>query len=240
MLSESMSQISSACLLDSTAIDRVLTEAVDARACVKLHVDGNGVKADSSGELVGGDDSYLAIRLTHPDTAAGTCLPDYPLRITMTVSDVQYEFDTRCVEQPTTLEGRVIRILRPDTITSADRRRSPRRLLRQATIVSLRSHEADEGWHCDAVMLNLSPDGLACRMPEQHAGALHFDQTIRVTFRLGRSSQLFDLTGRISNITRGATPGQLVVGLEFAADQHSEENQAELRRVLEATCPTHR
>lgn len=240
MLSESMNQIGSACLLDSAAMDRVLTDAVDARACVKLHVDGDGVKADSCGELVGGDDSHLAIRLTHPDTVLRTCLPDYPLRVTMTVADVQYEFDTRCVEQPTTPDVRVIRVLRPDTITSADRRRSPRRLLRQATNVSLRSPDADEGWHCNGVMLNLSSDGLACRMPEQHAGPLHLDQTIRVTFRLGRSSQLFDLTGRISNITRGATPGQLVVGLEFAVDRCSEESGAELRRVLEATCPTHR
>ncbi len=240
MLSESMSQIGPTCLLQSAATDRVLAEALNTRAGVKLYVDGDGVQVDASGEIAGGDDAHLVIRLTHPDPVLRTCPPDRPLRVTMTVADAQYEFETRCVEQPTTSDARVIRILRPRTITSADRRRSLRRFLRGTTNVGLRAPDANEEWHCNAVMLNLSPDGIACRMSEQHAGPLHIDQTVRVTFHLGRPSRLFDLTGRVSNITRGATPGQLVVGLEFAVDRRSEESRAGLRRVLETRCQTHR
>lgn len=238
MLSKSMSKVSSRCLLDSVAVDRVLAEAINTKAPVRLHVDGDGVNADASGELAGGDDSHLLIRLTGPDPMSRTLLPDFPARVTMMVADVQYEFQAVCVEQSATPDTQVIRILRPGTITSADRRRSPRRLLRRATNVVLRAPDVDEEWQCNAAMLNLSPDGIACRMPEQHAGPLRLDQTIRVMFHLARSSQFFDLTARVSNITRGATPGQLVVGLEFAVDSGSQESRAELRRVLGSTFPT--
>ncbi len=233
-----MNKISSRCLLDSVAVDRVLAEAINTKAPVGFHVDGDDVQADASGELAGGDDSHLVIRLTACDPMSRTFLQDCPYRVTMAVGDVQYEFEAVCAEQSATPDAQVIRILRPHTITSVDRRRSPRRLLRRATNVILRAPDVDEEWQCNAAMLNLSPDGIACRAPEHHLGPLQLDQTIRVTFHLVRSSQLFDLKGRIRNITRGATPGQLVVGLEFAVDRDSEESRAELRRVLEATCPT--
>ncbi len=82
-------------------------------------------------------------------------------------------------------------------------------------------------------MLNLSPDGIACRVPQQDAGPLEIGQTVHVAFRLGGSTSVFDLTAGINNITRGGTPGQLVVGLEFMVGQRLEAGRAALREVLE-------
>ena len=57
-------------------------------------------------------------------------------------------------------------------------------------------------------------------------------QTTRVLFSLGASATAFDLTGRVTNITRGGTPGHVVVGLAFVADRNLEENQTRLRQAL--------
>ena len=40
------------------------------------------------------------------------------------------------------------------------------------------------------------------------------------------------LTGRVVNMTRGGTPGHLVMGLEFVIDDESEADRTRLREAV--------
>lgn len=126
--------------------------------------------------------------------------------------------------------------LKPTTIAPADRRRSPRRRFRQPTGILLRGTGVDDGWRCQATLLNLSMDGLACRVPDsdcERGGPLRIGQTVRAVFRPHASSPAFDLNGRIVAITQGGTPNLLVLGLEFIADQSLEASRPGLQDVLD-------
>ncbi len=124
---------------------------------------------------------------------------------------------------------------KPTSIVSAERRRGPRRRFRQPTGVLLRGTGVDDGWSCQATLLNLSIGGLACRVPDsdsERAGPLRIGQTVRAVFRPSASTPTFDLNGRIVNITQGGTPNLLVLGLEFVADRSLEASRAGLHDVL--------
>ena len=73
--------------------------------------------------------------------------------------------------------------------------------------------------------MNVSPHGLACRLPESQTTRLSVDDRLFVVFSLGAGNQTFEFTGRIVSITRGGTPGQMVLGIEFidGGTSHAQE-----------------
>ncbi len=232
---EPISQIDRTHSLDQETTDRVLAEAADDRVPMVLHVKGDDVETDYSGAFVGWDDGHLVMSLTDVDPKLCAWLPGSTIRVNMEVSNLRYEFTTQCTERAAGLDAGVIRVLKPGTIFQVERRRSPRRRLHERTTVILRTDGVDEEWRCAAAMLNLSPDGIACRVLQQDAELLEIGQIVRVEFRLSGTSPVFDPAASISNITHGGTPGKLVVGLEFIADQRLEKMRGELRATLDGT-----
>lgn len=111
-----------------------------------------------------------------------------------------------------------------------DRRRSPRRQFREPVCVELRGVQGDGEWRTEGVLLNLSPDGLACRLHERDGESILMGRQLRVAFRPRPSEEVLCLTGRVTNIIRGGTVGQIVVGLALVADA----DQEQLRRRLTA------
>ncbi len=114
-----------------------------------------------------------------------------------------------------------------------ERRRAARRRLQDCLEVVLSANSGTDDWRCKASMLNVSPQGIACRAD---ASALQdcaaVGGTLRVEFRLAGVSDGFDIAGRVVNVTRGATSGQVVLGLEFVADPASAADRGRLCEVL--------
>ena len=83
-------------------------------------------------------------------------------------------------------------------------------------------------------LLNLSPEGIACRVPEASAKELTMGQVLQVAFVVGPSPDVFDLNARVVNVTEGGTRGQFVIGLEFVTDDRLEAGGDRLRKTLKA------
>ncbi len=115
-----------------------------------------------------------------------------------------------------------------------ERRRSRRRRLQKPSEVRLHGLGDELGWHCAGALLNVSNDGIACRIANKDAGALCIGQTIQAVFGLG-SSRTFELTARITNTTPAGTAGHRVLGLEFVEDAKSKAAQAALREAIAGT-----
>lgn len=150
---------------------------------------------------------------------AGTSAPGLEIEGAITVGGTAFAFRTRLVGSPAAMGDCVLRIVKPRSIYLRERRRSPRRKLREGARVEL--HLVDEEPArpcCEAVMLNLSSEGMACRMASREATVLSEGQTIRVRFQLPQGGAPFTLRARISNLTLGAGGDRTVVGLEFVAD----------------------
>lgn len=221
--------------LDGETSADVLAKAIEQRARVYLRSCGDGSAAVCSATVVGEDHSHLALELCHIEPSAREILTTSVLQVSMEVDGVRYVFQTRCANQPSRPGSAVIHIFKPPTIARAERRRSPRRRLRRPTKVALRDTGVDsrpEATACDGSLLNVSTEGLACRMREKEAATLRIGQDLRVTFDLGAPSSAFDLKARVINITQGGTPDHLVLGLEFIVDQSV---AADRRRLREAS-----
>ncbi len=82
-------------------------------------------------------------------------------------------------------------------------------------------------------MLNASPHGIACRAEEaalqEHVAE---GRTLRVVFRLAGVSDGFDIAGRVVNVTRASSSGQVVIGLEFVAEPKTATDRDRLCEAL--------
>lgn len=218
--------------LDAPGTARVLAEALEARAEADLHVTADGFELQCRAVFVREEGPRLLLRLHGGDTAARAIPSSSPLRITMEVAGARYVFDSRRADCPGECESGAIQVCTPDAVLLAERRRSPRQRFHGPCDVALYAGDALAESFCEAAMLNLSTEGIACRVPTQQAGLLRIGQIVRVVFRLDRSTPEFDLHGRVTNITEGGTAERMVVGLEFVADESSGEDRQRLEEAL--------
>lgn len=117
-----------------------------------------------------------------------------------------------------------------------DRRRSRRRELHEPTGVALFCTGKNDVWHCGAVMLNASIKGIACRVLDADSARLTVGRVLRVVFRIGDSTEPFDIPSRITNTTEGGTPGYRVLGLEFISDGDQPAERKRLMQALASVC----
>jgi len=114
----------------------------------------------------------------------------------------------------------------------ADRRRSHRRQLHEPTDVQLFGTGVQDTWRVTATLLNASVDGVACRITEKEAKALRLGETIRAVFTVGESTETYDWRAHITNITRGATSGYVILGMEFIASGRTDAERKRLQHAL--------
>ena len=94
------------------------------------------------------------------------------------------------------------------------RRRSSRSRLRTSTVVALRPMDAATPT-CSGVLMNVSADGIACRVPADPAVTIEGDTLIRACFRLEQEDETYELPAVVVYRTRGGTDGYDVLGLRF-------------------------
>lgn len=121
----------------------------------------------------------------------------------------------------------------PTATTVIERRKSRRRRFREPAEVTLHATGEGEPWHGRATLLNLSMDGIACRVREENTAHTAVGQILRVMFCLNRGLQEFALTGRVINVTQAGSPRHAVVGMEFVADDRSASAKEALRAALQ-------
>ena len=192
-----------------------------------------GAEIVQQGTIIGERGPDLTAELDNVNPAARAAMAESPLRVSLEIDGASYAFETAASAVPAGAEPGMIHLRKPATITLVDRRRSPRRRLHEPAEILLRVPDINETWQCKAAMLNLSLDGVACRIPKTNAGSLDTGHIVRISLRLDASSDAFELDGQIINITQGGTPDHLVVGLKFVADEKLEASRAEIRDALE-------
>lgn len=114
-----------------------------------------------------------------------------------------------------------------------ERRRAPRRQFFDAVEVSLYAGE----WDCPlrAMLLNLGPGGLACRISRRAGWEWpSVGRIVRVVFTLDSDAEPFALRGRVISDTTAGSTGHWVLGMEFLREEMAAPNGARLRAALRA------
>jgi len=139
------------------------------------------------------------------------------LSVSMIVDGARYAFASHPLSAVDAGPGTLV-LAAPRELFVLERRRAVRRRLRQGLGVRLEPRRTDAEPTEDAltaVILNLSPDGLACRLSTTRTTQLSVADRLLVSFSLAPDNQTFAFIGHIVSITEGGTPGQVVLGIEF-------------------------
>ncbi len=219
--------------LDPQASAKALAAASAARAPVWLQAGADDVRMTWCGAMTGVDGSNLTLEVYNLDSGLRAVLGSSILQATVVIDGTACLFDTRCKGEIPSAQSGVLRVARPLSILVVDRRRSPRRCLRQRCDVALHGTGPSSDWRCLAAMLNLSPDGVACRLPERDAQPVELGEILRLDFRPGGEVEKFRLRGRVVSMTPGGTPEHVLLGMQFIDDDYLESAKARLLAVLE-------
>lgn len=219
--------------LDRKATARILARAVRAGASIELCVLGDTLQIACSAAVTGESGGILILSLLGSEAAIRAVTQADSLNATLAADGQWYGFKTQRADDSPGESAPAMTIRKPVTMTVADRRRSPRRRLRGAAWVSLETSDGTQAWRGQAALLNLSMNGLACRVAKDDAEALQREQSVQVTFRAAERSESFELTARVTNVTEG-TPGRCVLGLEFIDDERLAACRTRLHAVAQA------
>lgn len=214
----------------------VLADLVKRRGRVHVGLDTAVGQSEWEGVTAGATDEYLSFELATSDANECAIQVSTPLRIVFETGRACYAFNAPCVAVESGAKSTLVRVKRPMGVAKVERRRSPRRGLREPVRVRIQAgggRRAVDEW---AALLNLSVDGLACSVPSD-ASCMAVDDVLRVSFELDRPDARFDLPARVINVTRGASADKTILGIEFVSDGMFETDRNRLVVALAATGP---
>lgn len=205
----------------------VIEEAVRERAPVRLRPDDPSTHDEIAGRVIDGDDT-LIVEVNTPVDSMGILFAAESLEARIVVAGLWYEFPARCIRPTSAADLRIVYLVKPNTIWSVQRRRNRRYRFEQPATMTLFMNENATG--CDCALLNLSPDGVACRVRELDARRTAVGRHVRVHLRIGPASDVLSFYCRVANITPSAE--SVVVGLEFTQNEGSDVTGERLRALL--------
>jgi hypothetical protein len=188
-----------------------------------------------NGFLISGDEKTLLMEIT------GKPLVD-PVNLVNSSADVQlyaeqrYHFNVQIAACPKWGDTQALALDRPQTIQVIDRRRFWRAKLAPSSRVTL------EWTHCGAIqkhvaiMLNISADGMACRIDDIGAAAVEINESLTARFSIPGESTPFELEAVLHN-KLPSSPGATILGLQFTRVYNAVAQLAHLRDMLNEPQP---
>lgn len=146
--------------------------------------------------------------------------------------DRRYSARTSVVDLPKWGETQGITLAQPASIAVLDRRRFLRAKLAPSSKVELEwKHDGAE--HRQTVsLLNVSSDGMACRVDEALTAGLEKRDRLRARFTLPGGDRQIELNARVTNLTP-ASVGTAIMGLQFVTSKQDAEAIRALRVAIE-------
>ena len=216
--------------------DVVLADLIERRGRVRVRCQSTVGPIECEGVITGATDEHLTVEFPSSNSRHMAWQVALPLKVVFETNGTCYTFTAACVGVESVAGCSVVRVRRPEGVESVDRRRSPRRGLREPVRIRIRAEQAGKTVDEWFSLLNLSADGMACRIPS-HAVGVGVGDVVRVSFSLAQPDAEFDLRARVINVTRGATADQSILGLEFVSDHKLQTDRDRLVVALAGTRP---
>ena len=221
--------------LGPEASARVLAQAWQVGVDLRLRNLGTGMEAVCV--TVNSDDvgTTLTVKVGAGAGGTGSIPTGADVVAELILAGRRYAFQTRCLEPPSQALDDLLRMERPKVVTVIERRRSRRREFQESTEVMLQAADGDASWQNRGTLLNLSMDGMACRIRAEDTMNIAVGSPLRVTFSPSGSLCELAINARVINVTRGASPGRAIVGMEFTDVESPSFPREVLRNALAGT-----
>jgi hypothetical protein len=185
-----------------------------------------------NGFLVSGDDKALLMEITGHPLPSIDGIVNAPWVATI-YGEQRYTFSTRITDIPRWGRSGHLAFARPGVVGLIERRRFIRAKLAPSSQVRLVWHQSGIPHSHRASLLNISPDGLACRMDDDAAAAIGEDNPLEATFDIPGHGEPFVLQATIKNKTP-ASKGCTILGLQFVCTSEVADQLAVLKELLES------
>ncbi len=189
------------------------------------------------GFFISADADALLIQLTgHPvvDVAALTGR-DCEIQVH---ADRHYQFTSRITGAPVWGQSHALAVSQPSFVALIERRHFRRASLAPSSKVELQWTDAGGSHRHFATILNVSSDGLACKVDEAVASAIESRCSVSLTFQLPWLDEPYLLKASISNRTP-ASEGCTILGFHYSTGSESAVRLARLRVELARPRPAH-
>lgn len=146
--------------------------------------------------------------------------------------DRKYTFASEIVDLPNWGETQAISIARPQWLGIPNRRRFLRSKLAPSSTVQLEWKDNGVSHRQSVNLLNISADGMACRVNDSVAGLIDRRHQLNVSFDLPDGERSISLSARVTNKTP-ASEGCSIIGLQFVTTERDAATIRDLRIAIE-------
>lgn len=217
--------------LNQDASQKILDSAVHTHAQIVVEPSAAG-QPPLNAFLVSADSNAILAELTSKPRASIANLIGTDCHVQL-YDKQRYYFAAKIIAIPNWSETTAVALSRPNQLTVLDRRRFVRAKLAPSSRIVLTWNEPQSQHRHQAVTLNISADGVACRIEKMAAASLMIGDVIHVSFELPDCPQRFELDARISNMT--PTGDDLVIlGMSFTGDRAADPQRSKLHEALES------
>lgn len=184
-----------------------------------------------NGYLISGDASALLMEITGQPAIALQRLANCRCDVRL-YSDRRYGFSAIIQAIPQWGKSCCLALTRPRTINLYERRRFLRAKLAPSTQVKIEWQANGVMHRHQATMLNISAEGLACRVEDDVAAVVQAGEQVRLQFDLPYCARIFDFQATLCNKTP-ASEGHTILGLHFETTPGAKEMLSTLRNHVE-------
>jgi len=211
--------------------NRVIEQAVRCRAKITLEPRSWPDHEALPVVVLGSDERLLRVETVAEHDLPLESLVGVHLDAQMTLGQTLYLFDSHLAEIDYDRTKAVLLLDRPKTLQVTQRRRFQRKALRPTCQVRLDPKPGGNGGPVSGELLNLSPDGMACRLVEEAAEPIPVGQRLHVAFCLQDAEPGFEFDAVLTNKSHAGSEGNFILGLAFRAGPKDRRAKAERERL---------
>lgn len=215
--------------LDPQASQRAIEAATRTQAQIILE-SSEFPEATVNGFLISGDDKALLMEVTGRP-ASGLENSGNVRCVACLYAEQRYHFSTTILGIQRRGQSTLLAIGRPRAIGVIERRRFLRAKPAPSSQIRLAWSQSGADHTYRAPLLNISPDGVACRVEDTVAVLIEKHDPVGTSFDLPGRHQPFHLAATVMNKTP-ASEGYTILGLQFAQSADAAEQLAALRELL--------
>jgi hypothetical protein len=210
---------------------QIIEKAIRSQAQVVIELPAFGT-ASAIGFFVSGDNSALLVELSGRLPVNQSMLVNSACEVQFQAGG-QYRFSSVITACPNWGETRALALSRPESLRSRERRRLLRATLAPSSVVNIECRRAGSIERHSAALLNISADGLACRVSGRGSSGILRNDAVCVSFRLPWHGQTFRIDAQVCNCTP-CSNDNVIIGVQFEDSAAQSEQREALRQCLES------
>ena len=220
--------------LDERQSRRLLEHATRAGAGISVlpHTRVDGLPM--AGAIVGSTGEGLLLIARDAALHDPASLVSVYCEVTISLDGARFLFSANVIDARLDGDDIRIEIARPTCLHVIQRRRYQRRRLQSQTPVRITPVGRENQPALEATLLNVSTGGLACRVDQACADLCGIEHQVNLEFNIADCEETFRMPAHSRSKTPGASPGQVILSLEFAPGAETEAQHERLADALYA------